>query len=138
MSDFRPTKLLRFAYWTLRRIFRAIYDDGLDDFKAQVAVSVTDLLGAMTLLSLASLRVGHQILPSSKAGTVGLGLGLTGFIVVANYFIFSKQKMVEFESEFRSYSVLARTIGGIVVVSFIVFVAAAAGLAGSAASRLPH
>jgi hypothetical protein len=82
------SKLPCFAYWTLREIFKAIYNDGFDDFKAQVVLGVTALLGVLTLLSLISLHVGRQMLPTSKAGASSLGVGILVAAVILNFIFF--------------------------------------------------
>ena len=97
------SKLPCFAYWTLRDIFKAIYDDGFDDFKAQVVLGVTEILGVLTLLSLISLYLGRQMLPTSKAGAGSLGIGIFVAVVILNVLFFSEKRLARFESEFRAY-----------------------------------
>jgi hypothetical protein len=131
-------KLLCFAYWILRRIFRAIIDDGLDNFKAHVFVAGAEMFAILTVMSSVDLLVGRRVMSTSRAGSAWLGYGLATVIVIANQSLFSKNRMARFESEFSGYSTRSRTIGGITVVSVMALLVVAAIFAGMAASRLPR
>jgi hypothetical protein len=131
-------RVLCFAFWVLRRIFRAIIDDGFDAFKAHVFVAGAEMFALLAVMSFVDLLLGHRMLSGSRAGTAWLGFGLAAVMVIANQSLFSRNRMARFESEFSGYSARTRTIGGITVVSVMALVVVAAIFAGMAVSRLPN
>jgi hypothetical protein len=128
------SKLLAFALWQLRRLFAAISNDGLAEWKALVVLGCSEMAAVMLVFFGISIAIGHKLLVNSDlpfylAAVVGLGL---------SYFSFRKKSTwTRFETEFRSYSAVARVLGAMVVIIVIVSIAVAALFSAAAAHRLP-
>lgn len=58
-------KYLSFAYWELTQFFKAIYDDGFDEFKAMTIIGCTEICIVMALVGCLSLLIGHRVLVAS-------------------------------------------------------------------------
>jgi hypothetical protein len=131
-------RLLCFAYWILRRIFKFFFDDGFDDFKAQAIFLCSEICGLMTIFFSASLVVGHSLLPELKYGKWWLAIGLSLILATGNQALFSKSRMARFEPEFEDYSNRTRIVGGFAVVTIFILLVGVSLIAAAAVKHLPR
>jgi hypothetical protein len=128
-----------YPFYVLRSTFKAAFDDGLENWKALVVMSVATGFVALTVVSLVSIGLQHRVLlPGGKQafmmlwGTVGVGL------VFLNYYtLISASKWSRFEREFQHRSKAMRICGGVAVWVCLIFLVAATEWTGSIAWRLP-
>ena len=129
------------AYWfySIRSTFKGLSDDGWEDWKALLVISVAMLFASLAVVAAVSIAFQHRVLlPGAKQrfmmlwGTVSLSL------TAINYFtLVYRRRWSRFEREFRHFSKTTQTLGGVVVwVSMALFVAVAEWL-GSIAWKLP-
>ena len=79
-------KASAYPFYMLRSTFKAVSDDGLEDWKALVVMSVATGFAALTVVSLVSIDLQHRVLlPNGKqsflmlCGPVGVGLVLLNY-----------------------------------------------------------
>ncbi len=120
---FRPSKLLAFAYWQLRRFFKfTLYDDGYSDWKAMATLCVVQLLLGLVALTLISKYVGYRLLTYEGSSELPSAILITGVVVGGNYYVLRfENRWARLEVEFESYSKLTRVLGGLAVGVAIVF-----------------
>jgi hypothetical protein len=129
------------AYWfyVTRSTFRTLSDDGLEDWKALLVVSVAMLFAALSGAATVSIALRHRVLlPDAKQpfmmlwGTIALSL------TTINYFILvSRHKWSRFERDFQHHSKTTRLVGGVAVWLSMLLVVPAAEWTGSIAWKLP-
>jgi len=128
-----------YPFYIIRGTFKALFDDGLEDWKALVVLSVARGFAALTLVSVISVGLQHRVLlPDGEVrfltlwGTIGLG------IVIFNYYtLIYERKWFRFEREFRHCSRTVRVLGGVAVWVFSILFVVAAEWMGSLAWKLP-
>jgi hypothetical protein len=131
--------VIPFAYCELRALFKRIYDDGFDGFKAGVVILCTEVLLLVTLLAAISVALGYRILPHTKSMfLVPVTLVVLALAALNEYVLHGDKTIARFESEFKAYSARERK-WGLVAVLIFVFVSFAIFLViGSIASHLPR
>jgi hypothetical protein len=128
-----------YPFYVLRSTFKAAFDDGLENWKALVVMSVAAGFAALTVVSLVSIGLQHRVLlPGGKHafmmlwGTVGLGL------VILNYYtLISGSKWSRFEREFQHRSKVMRICGGVAVWVSLILIVVVTEWTGSIAWKLP-
>jgi hypothetical protein len=130
-------KGLAFAYWQLKGLFRAIYDDGFDDFKATVVIGVLQVWLCFTILGLLSIAFGRNLSIILSRSGVPLGLVIGVVVFAPNYLFFMHWKSwARFEPEFKSYSTAARVLGWLMIVT-VLGIDVVGLVIGGVVSRLP-
>jgi hypothetical protein len=128
-----------FAFNVLRTTFKAAWNDGWEEWKALLVISVATLFAGLTIASTISIYLQRRVLlPQSKPefltlwGVVGLGL------VIFNYYtlVFGR-KWSQFEREFECRPKMNRVIGGVAVWVSLILIVAVTEWTGSIAWKLP-
>lgn len=129
------------AYWfhVTRSTFKALWDDGLEDWKALLVIYVAMLFAALAGAATISIALRHRVLlPDAKQpfmmlwGAIGLSL------TVINYFtLVSRHKWSRLERDFQHLSKATRLFGGVMVWVSMILVVLAAEWTGSIAWKLP-
>ena len=128
-----------YPFYILRSTFKAAFDDGLENWKALVVMSVAANFAALSVVSLVSIGLQHRVLlPGGKQafmmlwGTTGVGL------VILNYYtLISGNKWSRFERQFQHHSKTMRFCSGVAVWAGLILLVVAAYWTGSIAWKLP-
>jgi purine-cytosine permease-like protein len=132
-------KLDAYAFYVVRRTFKAAWNDSWEEWKALLVISAATVSVGLTIASVISICFQKRILlPESKQGFVAVW-GVVGFsLTILNYYsLVSDRKWSRFEKEFDSRSNMNRVIGGIAVWVSLVLIIAIAEWTGSIAWKLP-
>jgi hypothetical protein len=113
-------KRFAFAFYQLRTLFKALYDDGFSDFKALVILLMIECFVMVDVGGLASILVGRLLLPTTTSMMLITYLPILLAFSIANYELLLKdQRWAKFKGEFDSYSTRTQIVGWIVVIGFI-------------------
>lgn len=128
-----------YAFHVLRDAFETVSDDGLQEWKALVVISVGMGFAGVAIASVASIILQHRVLlPDAKGsfimlwGTVGAGVAVFNYCT-----LISGRKWCRFEREFQKESKAARFWGGAAVWVGLILVLAATEWTASVAWKLP-
>ena len=129
------------AYWfySIRSTFRSLSDDGWEDWKALLVISVAMLFASLVAVAAVSIAFQHRVLlPSAKPRFMMIWGTVSFSLTAINYYtLVYRRRWSRFEREFRHLSKTTHILGGAVVwVSMILFVAAAEWM-GLIAWKLP-
>jgi hypothetical protein len=139
MSATYLSKALAFSFWTLRRTFSALYDDGYADWKALAVLGGSQVLTLFMGISLLSIVLGHRVLTVTKMSTFCLCVGVGLSVTALNYYALRyRDRWTRFEPQFERYPTLARVVGSIVVVVLVIANAIASLIAADTVSHLPR
>jgi len=123
----------------LRSTFKAVSDDGLEDWKALLIMTVAMGFAALTVTNIVSIGLAHRVLLSNEKrqfmtlwGTLGLGL-----MLLNHYTLIYGRKWSRFEREFQHRSKAMRICGGVAVWVSLPLLVVAAQWTGSIAWKLP-
>jgi hypothetical protein len=133
------TKLLAFVFWELRGFFRDfLYDDGYSDWKALAVMCCVEIMAIMAAVFIASLILGHRILPNSKLSEYLWAIGIGTAVAAINYYVLQvDDRWARFKPEFEGYSARGRFLGRLAIFAAIIAIAAAALFSAAAAKHLP-
>lgn len=136
----RSTKLLAFAYWQVRRFFRASpFDEGYSDSKALAVLCIAQIVLILSVMSLLATSFGYTFLVPSRTSEVLFAVLLSSAVTAANYYALSyRNRWARFEAEFESYSALSRRVGSFVVASTLVLIVVAAVITKKGLNHLPR
>jgi hypothetical protein len=130
-----PRTWLAFMFWELQRIFSAISNDGLSDWKAAVSIAIFEILTIVGLANATSIYLGRRLIDKGSPFI---------FLVVFAVAIINTPAMIgkfsrwrRLGMEFERYPVPTRIIGGIVVVLLYIGAIVCAGHFGVAQRNLP-
>lgn len=105
----RLEKLYAFAFFQLRSFFRAVLDDGLEDWKALVILGGAEISALMAAVSIATVATGGRIALPPEPMDLLAGLSVAVGLMVLNYRVLLLDKRwARFEAEFRRYSQLCQ------------------------------
>lgn len=127
-----------YAFYVVRIGFKAAFDDGWEDWKALLVITVAMLFAAFTVTFLLSIGFQHFLLPTSSErflivwGPITIGLAFTNY-----YALVADRKWVRFEAEFRHYSRTMLVWSGIAVWATLILFIVLAYWTGSIASKFP-
>jgi hypothetical protein len=128
-----------YTFYVLRSTFKAASDDGLEDWKALLFMTVAMDFAALTVTSIVSICLEHRVLPLDEKrqfmtlwGTVVLGL-----MFLNHYTLIYSRKWSRFEREFQHHSKAMRICGGVAVWVSLLLLVVATLWTGSIASKLP-
>lgn len=136
--SFRLQMVMPFAHRELRVLFKRIYDDGFDDFKAGVVILWTEGLLLMTTLGVIEVAVGHRFLPPKRVFIMFSILVVLGLIALNDYVLLSKPRVARCEAEFKSLGGRQRMWGRLAVLAFILGSFAAVILVAGLVRELPQ
>jgi len=113
-----------FAFYAIRGTFQWIWDDGLQDWKALLFISLAMFFAVFSGVTAVSIALQHRILlPDAKQsfmtiwGTVGMGL------TAINYWtLVRRRRWSRFEREFRHVSKGKRLAFGTVVWASVILI----------------
>ena len=128
-----------YPFCVLRSTFKAMSDDGLEDWKALVFISVAMGFVALTATSIASIGFQHRVLLSDDKSTFMKLWGTVGLCLLAfNYYtLVSGRQWSRFEREFQHRSKATRLTGAILVWLSLILILVATEWSGSIAWKLP-
>jgi hypothetical protein len=132
-------KLHAYAFFELRSTFKAVWNDGWEEWKALLLTSVATLSAGLTIASVISICLQRRVLlPQSRAEFVTLW-GVVGLsVVILNYYtLVSGRKWSRFEREFECRPKMNRAIGGVAVWASLILIVAVTEWTGSIAWKLP-
>jgi hypothetical protein len=132
-------KTYAFVFEVFRRTFKAIWNDGWQEWKALLVLSVGAGFALLAVAAIISIVVHRRILlPQSEPafltvwGSIGIG------IVIFNYCnLMLDRKASHFEREFESLSKISRVYRCIAVWASLILIVAAGEWTGSIAWKLP-
>lgn len=115
-------------FCVLRSTFKWTWDDGLEDWKAILVMSVAANFGAIAVANMTSIALERRVLlPETKPmfvtlwGSVGMGL-----VILNHYTLIYERKWSRFEEDFQRVSKVVRMSGGLAVwITLILFIVAA-------------
>jgi hypothetical protein len=128
-----------YPFYVLRSTFKAVFDDGLEDWKALLVMSVAANFAALSVVSLVSIGLQHRVLlPNGKQPFLMLWGTVYASLVFLNYYtLISGRKWSRFEREFQHRSKTMRFCGGVAVWACLILLVVAAYWTGSIAWKLP-
>jgi hypothetical protein len=128
-----------YIFYALRSTAKSAWNDGLEDWKALVVMSLAMGFAALTLVCIVSISIRHRMfLPNAKLPFVALwSMVMIGFLVFNHYSLMFENKWSRFKGEFQHQSEATRTIGFISVWVSVILIMVAAEWAGSIAIKLP-
>ena len=132
-------KLHAYVFYVLRGTFKTAWNDGWEEWKALLVISVAAEFAAITIASLISISLQRRVLlPQLKPDFLTLW-GLVGFcLVILNYdTLVSGRKWSRFEEEFKCRSNMNRVLGSVAVWAGLVLLVVATEWTGSIVWRLP-
>ncbi len=106
-------RLHAYIFYVLRKTCKAAFDDGWEDWKALLFISVTMNFAAMTAVAVISIGLGHAA--STEHFLALWGLIVCGLIVVNYYSLMAHHRWSRFEREFRHQSKAMRVFGAVAV-----------------------
>lgn len=128
-----------YVFYLLRSTAKAAWNDGFEDGKAVMVMTLAMLLVGITLACIVSILLKHRVfLPNTKLYFVGLWSGIMGgFLVLNQYSLIYKKKWRRFEHEFQLQPSTTRIAATIAVWVAVILIVAAAEWTGSIALKLP-
>lgn len=126
-------------FYVLRSGFKAVWDDGLEDWKSLVVMSLVALFAALTVACLVSIGFQHRVfLPHDKHQFSVLWITVgAGIVCFNNYTLISGRKWARFEREFQHHTKTMLFCSAAAIWLCVVLVVLAAEWAGSIARKLP-
>lgn len=116
-----PTKLLAFAFYQLRELFKILRDDRFSDFKALSIILFTESCLLLDTLAVASILAGHLFVPRTT------GTNIIGYVFVLvcladiNYRLLKRNdNWSRFKQEFDAYPWWGRVLGRLAVGSVVI------------------
>jgi branched-subunit amino acid ABC-type transport system permease component len=129
------------AYWfcVTRSTFKALSDDGLEDWKALLVISVAMLFAALAGVATVSIALGHRVLlPDARQPFMMLWGSIVLSLVIMNYVtLIYRRRWSRFERGFRQPSSARWYLGGVAVWLSMILIVAAAEWTSSIARKLP-
>jgi hypothetical protein len=132
-------KIHAYTFYVLRSTFKSAWNDGLEEWKALLFISVGTGFAGLTITSIISISLQRRVLlPQSKPEFLTLW-GVIGFgLVSLNYYtLVLDHKWSRFEEQFKFRSKMNRVCGSVAVWVGLILIIAAAEWTGSLAWRLP-
>ena len=128
-----------YSFYVTRNTFKALSDDGLEDWKALLVITVAMLFAALAGVTGVSIALQHRVLlPDAKQRFMTLWGTVTFSLTVINYFaLVNRHRWSRFEAEFRHLSKSTGLLGGFVVWASMILVVAVAGWMTLIARKLP-
>jgi hypothetical protein len=127
------------VFYALRSTFKWAWDDGLEDWKALLVMSVAMNFAAISVVNVISIALQRRVLlPDTKLlfvilwGTVGVGL-----VILNHYTLMYGRKWSRFEGEFRHAPKTVRMCAGVAVWVILILCVVTAEWTGSIAWKLP-
>jgi hypothetical protein len=128
-----------YLFYVTRSTFKSVWDDGLQDWKALLVVSVAMLFAALACVATVSIALRHRVLlPNERQrfmvlwGTVALALTAINY-----YTLVFRRRWSRFEKEFQHLSKPARLLRAFVVWASMILIVAAAEWTALIAWKLP-
>jgi len=128
-----------YSFYVIRSTFKSLSNDGLEDWKALLVVTVAMLFAALEGVAAVSIALQHRVLlPDAKQsfrmlwGTVALSVAAINYYTLVN-----RRRWSTFEREFQHRSKATRLMGGFVVWASMILIAAVARWMLSLAWMLP-
>jgi hypothetical protein len=130
-----PRTWLAFMFWALQRIFAAISNDGLSDWKAAVSIAIFEILAIVGLANATAVYLGRRLIDKGSPFIflVAFAVALVNTPALIGKF----RRWHRLSMEFEHYSARTRIAGGIVVVLLYIGAIICAGHFGAAQRNLP-
>jgi hypothetical protein len=130
-----PRTWLAFMFWELQRIFAAIGNDGLSDWKAAVSIAVFEILAIVGLANATAVYLGRRLIDKGSPFIflVAFAVALINTPALIGKFRRWHRLCLEFET----YSKPTRIAGCIAVVLLFIGAIVCAGYFGEAQRNLP-
>ena len=132
-------KMHAYVFCVLRSTFKAAWNDGLDEWKALMVISLAMEFAGITIASAISIGLQRRVLlPQSKAefsavwGMVGMGLATLNY-----YTLVFRRKWSQFEKEVKRRPRMSQVYGSVAVWGSLILIVAASEWFGSIAWKLP-
>ena len=115
-----------YSFCVTRNTFKALWDDGLEDWKALLVLTVAMLFAALDGVAAVSIALQHRVLLPDTKEHFRILWGTAAFSLTAiNYFtLVNRRRWTRFEREFRHHPKASRLLGGFVVWASMILVAA--------------
>ena len=128
-----------YLFYVIRNTFKALSDDGLEDWKALLVITVAMLFAALDGVAAVSTGLQHRVLLPETRAHFRILWGTAAFSLTAiNYFtLVNRRRWTRFEREFHRHPKANRLLGGFVVWASMILVVAVARWMLSIAWRLP-
>jgi len=128
-----------YAFYVLRSTFKAVWDDGMEDWKALLFMTVAMGFAALTVTNLVSIGLEHRVLLSDEKRQFMMLWGpvYVGLTFLNHYTLMYSRKWSRFEREFQHHSKAMRICGGVAVWVSLLLLVVATLWTGSIASKLP-
>ena len=128
-----------YSFYVTRSTFKSLSNDGLEDWKALLVITVAMLFAALDGVAAVSIALQHRVLlPDAKQSFRMLWVTVTASVTVINYYtLVNRRRWSTFEREFQHRSKTTRLLGGFVVWASMILIAAAARWMLLIAWRLP-
>jgi hypothetical protein len=130
-----PRTWLAFMFWELQRIFAAISNDGLSDWKAAVSIAIFEILAIVGLANATAVYLGRRLI--DKGSPFIFLVAFTVALINTPALIGKFRRWHRLSMEFECYSAPTRIAGGIVVVLLYIGAIICAGHFGVAQRNLP-
>jgi len=117
-----------YSFYVTRRTFKALSNDGLEDWKALLVITVAMLFTALDAVAAMSIALQHRVLlPDAKQSFGVLWATVTFSLTALNYFtLLNRHRWTRFEREFQHLPKPAQLLRGFGVwASMILLVAVA-------------
>ena len=132
-------KLHAYTFYVLRSTFKSAWNDGWEEWKALLFISVGTVFAGLTITSIVSISLQRRVLlPQSKPEFLTLW-GMVGFgLVILNYYtLVFDHKWSRYEEQFKFRSKMNRVLGSVAVWVGLVLIVVASGWTGSIVWKLP-
>jgi hypothetical protein len=107
-------RLHAYTFYVLRTTFKALFDDGLENWKALLVITAAMNFAAMIGVSALSIALGYEIVPTEHFKMVWVSMGFA--LAFVNYYsLIERARWSRFEREFREHARAARVAGFVVV-----------------------
>jgi hypothetical protein len=132
-------RLLSFAFCQLRALFKAVSDDGWDDFKASIVLNALEIYFGFSIFNLISLILKRNLLPLTRQWELVIVIGGGVAIAVANHYWFQHRKgWVRFEAEFKAYSARKLLLGRAALFAVVLLLVIGCAELASTVAQLPR
>ena len=134
-----PAKLLAFIAYDVRTASCLIWDDGLEDFRAQAIIALLELFMLIDIWGLSSVGAGHLLARSLLTADKVTVFVACGALVFMNHrFLSNGEASAKYKLEFDSYSTTARVIAGVGVLALLLALMIGSFLLAEPVRRLPR
>jgi archaellum biogenesis protein FlaJ (TadC family) len=135
----RFAKVHAYTFYVLRSTFKAILNDGWEDWKALLFISGAMVFPAIIVMNFASIALQHRIAHHYDRLIKSLLFGAAFGILFLNYYaLMADRKWARFEHEFKRHSKSRRVFGHIAVWVGLIVIVAGTFLTRSIATKLPQ